>query len=319
MIIVRFQGGLGNQMFQYALLVKLKRMYPETKVVADITSYRASKPHNGFELNKLFKLKHLNCASDIEIFNISGNYPHMGSTAIQEKDSHFYKIVRGLIRRINIVIDLFNKHSKKNDLNIVRQRYISGYPGIEDLSHIDINKDWYIDGTWFNINYDDVRNELVEEFELDFIKGDSEIGDLYKKIKNENSVSVHYRRGDYSAWGFTILSKEYYIAAIDKIKNSLENPVFYVFSDDIAAVENEIKSYPNVDDVNFRFVCGNNEKNAFVDLYLMAECKHHIIANSTFSAIAASVLSKNSNCITIAPRYWMDDNEIWHNDSWTTI
>lgn len=57
MLIVRFQGGFANQIFQYALLLKLKELFPAVKVLADLSHYKTCKDHGGFKLNRFVRLK----------------------------------------------------------------------------------------------------------------------------------------------------------------------------------------------------------------------------------------------------------------------
>ena len=57
MLIVRFQGGFANQLFQYAFYLKLTEDYPAADVVADLSHYKTCKDHGGFKLKRFVKLK----------------------------------------------------------------------------------------------------------------------------------------------------------------------------------------------------------------------------------------------------------------------
>ena len=110
MIIVRFQGGLGNQMFQYALYKKIKHMNCDSVVKVDVTSYRTQLPHNGYELEKVFCIDDLDFASDREIFDCSGLKPYIGvggDFIVSEKIKD--RIVRKIISSVNLYIDKKNK------------------------------------------------------------------------------------------------------------------------------------------------------------------------------------------------------------------
>ena len=107
---------------------------------------------------------------------------------------------------------------------------------------------------------------------------------LLEQITSQNAVSLHVRRGDYvtnpmanARHGTCDLG--YYKAAIDYIAGHMqEAPVFYIFSDDIAWVKhNLIPQYETV------FVDINDDATNYEDLRLMSSCRHHIIANSSFS------------------------------------
>ncbi len=124
---------------------------------------------------------------------------------------------------------------------------------------------------------------------------------LADQIKSINSVSVHIRRGDYLVACYNdILSNYYYNHAMDYIASKVENPHFYIFSDDIEWVKKNLRiKYPHT------FVDNNREKeSADQDMHLMSLCKHNIIANSTFSWWGAW-LNQNPEKIVLVPRVWL--------------
>ncbi|HOV15035.1 MAG TPA: alpha-1,2-fucosyltransferase, partial [Spirochaetota bacterium] len=129
---------------------------------------------------------------------------------------------------------------------------------------------------------------------------------ISNQIKNSNSVSIHVRRGDYVGNIKTlnfhgVCEIDYYIDAINSIKQKVQNPLFFIFSDDIEWCKNNIK------DENSIFI--DFERDDYVDMYLMTVCKHNIIANSSFSYWAA-YLNQNFDKIVIAPKKWFkDDNQ----------
>lgn len=116
-----------------------------------------------------------------------------------------------------------------------------------------------------------------------------------------NSVALHIRRGDYLKAGcselFTNLCEtDYYKTSIDFIKKQVQNPSFYVFSNDIDWCRN------NLDIENCTYVDWNTGNDSVYDMYLMSKCKYVIIANSTFSFWGA-YLNKRAK-IVIYPRNW---------------
>ena len=93
-------------------------------------------------------------------------------------------------------------------------------------------------------------------------------------------------------------SLEYYQNAIEEVVSKVENPTFFVFSDDIAWAEQNLKiAYPII------FVGHNDADKNYEDLRLMSECQHNIIANSSFSWWGAW-LNQNPSKIVIAPQSW---------------
>jgi len=167
-------------------------------------------------------------------------------------------------------------------------------------------------GTWQSFKYfAEYENEIKQAFEFkpnvyvenkawaDIINGDNK------------SVSVHIRRGDYvnnPDCGYTqnICTRAYYDIAMNLCKEKLGNPQFYFFSDDIEFVKQE---FGNAE--NYTFVerpASTKQETGFrddgyKDMFLMTLCQHNIIANSTFSWWAA-FLNKNPNKLVIAPNRW---------------
>jgi hypothetical protein len=117
----------------------------------------------------------------------------------------------------------------------------------------------------------------------------------------ENSVAVHIRRGDYVGNPtYPMLSREYYRKAMDIIESRVDNPVYHTFSDD------------------HRWSTGCSE---FEDLMAMSRCKHHIIANSSFSWWGAW-LANNPKKIVIAPKTWFTDGRSTKDlipDEWVRV
>jgi hypothetical protein len=113
------------------------------------------------------------------------------------------------------------------------------------------------------------------------------------------TVSLHFRRGDYLTSGFIEpAGLDYYYKAIDIIKQRLKNPFFYIFTDEPEWVEKEFKL-----DVPHKLVSGNTGNNCYIDILLMSRCKHNIMANSSFSWWGAW-LNSNPNKTVIAPEKW---------------
>ncbi len=127
---------------------------------------------------------------------------------------------------------------------------------------------------------------------------------LMQKMSAENSVAIHVRRGDYKNSRFTLLDIEtYYLKAIEKIKEQVKNPKFYIFSNDIDFVKTHFSKM----DIDSEIVDINSGQQSFMDMVLMSNCKHNIIANSSFSWWSAW-LNENPDKIVIAPKKWYSQN-----------
>ena len=118
---------------------------------------------------------------------------------------------------------------------------------------------------------------------------------------------MHVRRGDYLKEAKNdILSNHYYLTAIKYIVDKIEDPHFYIFSDDIECVKKNLKIMQKHTFID------SNQNSEFYDIQLMNLCKHHIIANSTFSWWAAW-LNKNDKKIDIAPKIWLTDKNAFED------
>lgn len=253
MIIVNLTGGLGNQMFQYAF-----------------GKYLAQKHNANLKLHFTNALFNIQRSYELDVFNISA------SMATKEDLQKFGIIQNRVFNRLLYLFDerfgiQFNKH-------IVTQRF----PYIFNSKYLSIKNNSYIQGYWADERYfKGIENVLRKEFTLKK-KLDEKNLDILKQIQKTNSVSIHVRRGDYVTNKANILKfigLDYYINSIKKIKKSVPNPVFFVFSDDIPWCKQNLNSL--MDDVYY--IDHNKGKDSYKDLLLMSACKHNIIANSTFS------------------------------------
>ncbi|MFN8345856.1 MAG: alpha-1,2-fucosyltransferase [Spirosomataceae bacterium] len=267
MIIVKLSGGLGNQLFQYALgrhLAILNRT--ELKLDASQLEKPHQWPYRTFGLGE---------------FNIA---------ATKATKSEIKQLIgqRNLFRRLG---ELWGNRSSA----YIKEPHFHFYESV--LSRKD---NLYLDGYWQSEKYflpvaDLLRNDLTLKLPL------SDRGQLIdKSIAQCTSVSVHVRRGDYLTRSkanryLRPCGLEYYHKAVDYLSQKLENPVFFVFSDDpVWAKEHLVFPFPT------HHVQANA---AHEDLVLMASCRHHIIANSTFSWWGAW-LNPDPDKIVIAPQKW---------------
>ncbi len=135
--------------------------------------------------------------------------------------------------------------------------------------------------------------------------------DLIDLEHKENSVCVHVRRGDYTGIkNLLICTPKYYEEAIRMVSQSIDNPLFIVFTDDVAWTRENI-CWPKNTIFADNLRSEDNElnwKNPFQDLEAMPECKHFIISNSSFSWWA-QYLSASQNKIVVAPSIWQNKHK----------
>lgn len=253
--IVKLQGGLGNQMFQYTFMLYLrKRQGNQLKL------YFYGSPDK--QLLTCFPKTYRNLLPDELKRSISHINPNQAEKVTEENISCLQQI-----KETTKAVTLY-----------------AGY--------------------WQCAGYAEaVKDELLEIFQWQ----EKQLCEKYRQLKEEMrmscSVSIHIRRGDYlsdrnkEVYG-TVCTMDYYRSAIQRMKRQLaQKPTFFLFTDD-----------PEWAKVHFRYkdcilVGKPEEADDWQDMCLMASCRHHIVANSSFSWWGAW-LGENKNKQVIAPEWW---------------
>jgi len=281
MIIVSLFGGLGNQMFQYAC-GKAIAMKLGVELKLDVCLVVDRTPRENFTYRD-YELAVFNIKDEIATEDVVRAYiPNLwNSTELQRQ---LYRVKRFLTQKS------FFREKLKFRFN-------------EDIDSVSDNS--YIYGYFQTERYfEDIRIELLERFSLRN-QLDEVNALIVKQMQLENSVSIHVRRGDYTNSAFTLLGVEdYYRKAIDFIIENVENPVFYVFTNDQEWVEDNFKAL----EINKSIVTVNSGSQSYKDMILMSNCKHNICANSSFSWWGAW-LNTNSDNIVITPQNWFKSTE----------
>ena len=271
MIIINITGGLGNQLFQYAFGRALS-IKNRCQLKLDISSYQNYEWHD-YSLRPFSIRENFADKSDCELLK-------------GEKFSFVRKIKQNIFNNKKFYYSEKDLRFNEKYKNLANPAYISGY--------------------WQSEKYFKQVEEVIRnEFKI-VIPPSKPNQNLIKKIEKENAISLHVRRGNYAnikhvnkVHGTSPLS--YYNDAIKVLIPKIPDPVFYIFSDDIEwAKKNLIINNETV------FVDFNNSTTDFEDMRLMSMCKHHIIANSTFSWWGAW-LNDSKSKIVIAPKIWFND------------
>ena len=273
MIIVELKGGLGNQMFQYAFgYAHAKRLGVE---LALEISDKTLQIHNGFELNRVFNIKD-RIATQKDMRAVLG----LVSNKLIVKTSKYLSLNKFFSSRL---VEEQHYHFAPNMLTISDNSFVCGY--------------------WQSEQYFlEIKNEIrtIFKFKKSLTKQNIAIS---KIIDRSNSVSLHVRRNDYANnpkinATHGLCGLDYYQAAIEYIKERISLPYFIIFSDDIAWVKEHLK----INDPH-QYVDFNIGVESHNDMHLMSLCKHHIIANSSFSWWGAW-LNPNTEKIVLAPKIW---------------
>ncbi|OGU16102.1 MAG: hypothetical protein A2X61_13405 [Ignavibacteria bacterium GWB2_35_12] len=276
MIITKLIGGIGNQMFQYAAGKALAE-HRGVELKLDISDFQ-------FYTNRWFSLNHFNInadiASDEEISKFIGKNKSKSLMLLRERIGRLLPLKRRKIYYEH------HFHYDEGFFNLPSNIYINGY--------------WQSEKYFKDIK-SIILNDLSFKEPLEGLNNEISV-----KILSSNSVSIHIRRGDYVTNKITHLTHgvcgiEYYINAINYISKHLEEPHFFIFSDEPDWAKTNLRtSFP------ISFVNHNSGQNDFEDMRLLSLCRHHIIANSSFSWWGAW-LCRNENKIVIAPQKWFNE------------
>ncbi len=285
MIFVKLMGGLGNQMFQYAFSRELAYIYGE-KVYYDIDSYSSDKQRS------------------LALYNLSVNeLPNWREILTDSernsilREQKIYRVLQRSMRALHhndrVGERLYNRYLR-------RGRYYNFDPYFYTLPKLgDDNKFayGYFQGEPY---FQDVISEIRRSFEISQPIEDEK--DLLLRIQSCNSICIHLRVGDYKDAKnkrFDVLTPEYVKRGIDYIKDHVDNPVFFVFTNDPKAVKEQYRISGAL------YINGYKD---YQDMRLMRACKHFVISNSTFSWWS-SYLSDNPNKIVIVPKKWRNNQE----------
>ena len=163
----------------------------------------------------------------------------------------------------------------------------------------------YFDGYWQSWRY---VNEVLDELKNDFtpkVEVSLKTSETKEKIENSNSVFVGVRRGDYleNKKHYGNFGIKYYLKSMEKIEEKIENPVYYIFSNDVEWCKENLQFGKR----NIIYREDADQVSDFEELILMTNCKSAIICNSTFNWWGAQLI-KNSNKIVCCPSKWFFDD-----------
>lgn len=276
MIIIQIAGGLGNQLQQYALYRKFKSLGAEVKLdLSWFEQFKTTEQKNGIAVTTR--------RCELEFFD---HLPYESCTEKEKTALTGSSGITGRLRR-KLLPQTVHWYKEKQmydpELLNYTQMYLSGYFACEKY-------------------YADILPELREMIrfpEIADARKRMANEEILKKIRNSYAVSVHIRRGDYlqpenAAMFGNICTEKYYESALNYMKEKIEDPHFFLFSDDIAYVKEHYQGE------EYTIVDINHGDDSFYDMYLMSRCEGNICANSTFSFWGAR-LNARTDKIMIRP------------------
>jgi hypothetical protein len=267
LIISKIIGGVGNQLFQYAIGRALA-MHHCTVLKLDTSDFDGYKLHNGFRLDNF----NIDCdiAKIEEVRNLKG--PNNFIASFLRRASNFKRQTY-----------LKEKGSSIFDPNVFNYRCV------------------YLDGYWQNeLYFKDLRSVLLQELTPAVPLNRVET-DYLLQMRFPGSVSIHVRRGDYlNIKNIGVLDVDYYKNAINYIVDRVKDPRFFIFSDDMnwCKVNFNFLKQP---------IYVSETRNEIVDLQLMSSCNHNIIANSSFSWWGAWLNQNPNKIVVAPKGWRLDD------------
>ena len=291
MDVVLIFNGLGNQMSQYAFYLEKKSINKSTRFLFD---QRSLSNHNGYELERVFNIKYKHVFFNSILFFLF--------KVLCVKKYPFFSIP--IVKILNLLGISLVEESENYDFD---EKHLKTSKGIR-----------FFYGGWHSEKYFcSNREQVLQTFKL---KVEDAVNLNYlEEIKNTESVAIHVRRGDYmkgvhfEMFG-SVCTKEYFEEAINKLNKEVENPHFFVFSNDLKWVQENFKMD------KCTLVDCNKAKDSWKDMYLISNCKHNINSNSTFSWWGAW-FNKNENKIVIVPKYFINnlDTKDFYPEKWIKI
>lgn len=278
LVVVQLSGGMGNQMFQYALYLQLKALGKNVKI-DDVTEYQTENAR----------------PKRLDIFGI--DYPRPTETELKILTDSYIDIASKLRRKIT-------------------GRKTAEYRETSPIFNPEIlQKDRaYLVGCFQSEKYfAEVKEEVKKAFTFQLEDSGKypitrEMQSYLKKIQETQAVSVHIRRGDYlevnDLYG-GICTPEYYAKMFQRMRQEVPGCHFFLFTNDPAWAK---EIYEKESDITI--VEGNDEDHGYLDLYLMTQCRHYILANSSFSWWGAYLSQNQSdNKLVLAPPKWFNGRD----------
>lgn len=290
-ITVKLKGGIGNQMFEYALGRALQLEHPDAHLVLDISEMHQN-------ANRPFCLDIFHLPEDIEI--------------LQEDSYKKYSRAANPFLRIGMRFcpKLVHRFFAKKSVFLW-----------DDLTYIQIpplKQDSYFNGYWQCEKYfRNHRDQIKADFEFTMPLSD-QTRTLASRIQQAESVCVHIRLGDYlnpENARYQVCTPAYYLEGMREIAKSHPECTFFIFSDEPEKACELLGTGHGL-----KLFCIPEGNTNYEDLYLMTLCRHFVMSNSSFSWWA-QYLSDSGEKTVVAPKRWYTDyeNKDIYLDSWKRI
>jgi hypothetical protein len=337
MIIIHIDSGLGNQMLGYCEYLALKKINPNEEFYIETLVYEISECNdaicqwNGFELNKVFSIEIPNLSEKLGEEQYAEFKTKVFESKFWEKNWNFSPYVCQALNDLGYQVEnncrIINESKTKEPSGI--KKFIKCHGGDVlkywiNLFKQNINKNQYLQnyndsqntflkvsgdilsGQRFSFihlgnNIELIEKEIREAFTFPALEDLNNLN-ILSLIQSTNSVAIHARRGDMLGRTGVYYKGGYFRRAVKYIKKNVKNPYFFFFCDPGSSewCKNNLRLFNlNKKDKVF-FVDWNKAEYSYIDMYLMMNCKHNIVTNSSFGWWGA-FLNENPNKITCSP------------------
>ena len=336
MKIIHIESGLGNQMLSYCEYLAIRKQNPEDKCYIETVVFNIPECNevinqwNGYELERIFGIKVPNIKQlmseeqweefvrlvrESEFWHKNWNYPVYITKALNavgipvenwrgnfETDKNVRKAAGQRWYAKNIFYAYYRRYKEWRQTSQALAKC-----GMEEKMFVKTDKNIFL-GQQLGFRY---RNSGIERIDKEIREAfvfpevtDERNSEALSRIKASNAVAVHVRRGDGLSFNYSYIATGYYKRAVRYIKQQTENPVFFIFCDPSSTEwckSHEKTLGLNLKKDNVYFIDWNKGENSWRDMQLMAQCKHNVTSNSSFSWWGA-YLNCNQNKITTSPK-----------------
>ena len=300
LVISNIKGGFGNQLHQFGTgLAQAIKLNAEFKV--DLSFFEEDKYKKWYKLDKINVNIDIATPEEIEILKSKPDASILYRGLKKLGFHHQYA-------KKTDIVDIYGFEPDNRILNLKESAYLSGWCAKE-------------------IYVRPIRSILMEQFRPKE-KLSQSAENYLQSITSTNSVSIHIRRGDYLELEhfFRIIPLDYYKDAVEEIYKRVQDPVFYIFSNDLNWVKDNLDFVHNPVFVDVSAVENYTGFADIEEFEIMKNCKHNVIGNSSFSWWAA-YLNNNESKIVITPKKWFNDSFYQKSlekypifpDSWLTL
>lgn len=321
-------GGLGSQMCKYAVLKKVEKQIGSEGLFIDTSMFDIVPSWNGYELDKIFGIEHLNirsvlgecnyqianndklskadftkdgipipvldymvsnCGKPIKIYQSGKSIPYYGYSQSLEDSENKY----ALLNKIKWAYRVYSQ-SLLHRQNSYKPDYLS------PESNIYFGEFNHTSNAYFPSKEEMRKVFKFKEFDDDLNKK------MSQKMFNEESVAMSIRRSDHMHDNAVLFRNGYFAKSVKLVKRNSKNPVFYIFSEDIKWCKDNLMSLGLEQNDKCIFVDWNRENDSYKDMQLMTYCKHNILVSSTFCYWGYYLSNRNDKIVCAPKGVWID-------------